>query len=252
MKFTLLVAVSLFTSCGTNYLKYNRFRLEPIEHSNKWYMGKAVYLKKEADVSVNVSFDHVESSKYQFDISFINNSENDILINPSKFRYVSSDSLIESGIEPKGFEVPALDPEKILERVNYKKALEKDRYSQSKSVDATMGFLGLLVDLATIGEDKTQEDYDREAELSHRKRLEKATEEQLHTSRLKRYAEERNYFETSLLRKHSLEPKKAYSGKVFFPIITDRKYLYLIIPIERRNENSSITYKFNFPFKKYR
>ncbi len=199
-------------------------RLKPASDNTTWLFGKEYSSIAVENIKVAIAFDRAYRDYIVFDVEISNLSDELFLVSPEKFLCTPLISLTDSLDEQKLY---AVDPETKLLEIDKGLSKENADYASEVIVDATVSILALFADIASDDEDGT-DDYYAEAQLG---RLERNAN---HSRQVTNLNILRDKWEFNTLRKTHLQPEYEIQGKIYFPVITDARFLKINLPIAGR------------------
>ena len=226
--FYLTLAV-LFTSCAT---PKPVVRMNPVSENVKWNYGQAYASDTVNGVVVEAAFDKSTPEYNVFDVSVINNSNMEFLVDPASFRFedVTTDP-VNPGI------IKATDPEEVL--LDIDKRISKDEADAKNAKVGGAILAGALVAtsvaIAVSDANDDHHHHHREADpnlLVSAPIIIDGSNNYVPGDYVSSIERQREMWETSTIRKTSLEPGYKIEGKVFFPKFVSPGYYNFIVPVD--------------------
>lgn len=229
----LIIVITLFVSCAKRPI----VRLRPVSNTSTWYLGKEVVSFEANDISVAIAFEETDREHAIFYVEIANQSGDTIMIDPNRFYFIQyqnlenlADKSLNHGDRTKFY---AVDPEKYILETEKEISRENARYATGKAMDATVGFLGFIDFIAHLGERKSREEMKEEEQEKEREEKRDQEAEEWHEKKIKRLTNIKDKWKISTLRKTTLAPNQAVSGKVYFPRFIKKKYFVFHFPIDK-------------------
>jgi len=207
-------------------------RLSPLAGETSWVDGKE-FTKSSADnIEVAAAFESIDATFIVFEVEITNLSAQPVLVSPEKFYSLPLASPQDTMSFPTSAQAGyAVDPESKILELDKQIARAEASYATTAGIDAVFGLLGLVADIATIGQEKSEaaikqkqkqrrerEITDREREIDHKNNLDKLKTEKVQWT-------------SNALRRTTLDPNHTTIGKVYFPANYNARYLKLCLPV---------------------
>jgi hypothetical protein len=222
----------IFASCAPAPV----LRLNPLAGETKWIYGKEFARSATDEVEIAVAFESMDEAAVVFDVEITNLSTQPILISPEKFYYLPlawpQDSV---GLTTATQVCHAMDPETKILDLDKEIAREKSSYATAAGIDAVGGLLDLVVDIATIGEEKSEKEIKEEEQRKRDEEIARQQREVNHENRLASLKSEKAKWESTTLRRTTLDPEQSARGRVYFRANEKATYLKLCFPIGEAN-----------------
>jgi hypothetical protein len=212
-------------------------RLSPLSSETKWIYGKEFASSATDDLEIAVAFESMDEAAIIFDVEVTNLAGQPVLISPERFYYLSlavPEDTISLVATPKRIS-SAIDPEFEILDLDKKISRENASYATAAGIDAIGSLIGLFVDIATIGKKKTEQEIKEEEQSKcedERFRRERQID---HENSLANLKNEKAKWESTTLRRTTLDPEQSLRGRVYFPANDKTKYLKLCFPIGEAN-----------------
>ncbi|HEY9166831.1 MAG TPA: hypothetical protein VIS48_11775 [Candidatus Kryptonia bacterium] len=219
------------------------FRDEPLADSTTWYSGKQFQAATSDSITVSVAFENEIQRTVTFYMVVGNESSRNFLVAPEKFYYTGLAQVDDpfSGEELERLDtVYALDPESQLMSINKQVAQANATYATQSGLNAASALLQLVGDVATIGQNKTDEQQQNEEDLRRSRAESQMQNEADYDSKLNTLSDQRDFWANATLRKTTLFPNTAVGGRISFPVDMDLTKMTLVVPID------TTTIRFNF------
>jgi hypothetical protein len=208
------------------------YRLEPKNDNTIWFWGKEYQQFKENEIEIIIAFSEQYENYLVFDLSIASSSDKQTLIKPEEFYCIPKRILEKVNFIKVMDTIWAIDPEQALLALDKAKSRENAQYATARANDALGSLFKLTIDIATIGQQKTNEEIQREELEDQREELNRLNTEISHNSSIKNINNIRDLWSTEAIRKTTLFPKYSIHGLIFFPIHKYANTLTIIIPIE--------------------
>lgn len=211
-------------------------RLNPLASETKWVYGKEFARTATDEMEIAVAFESMDEATVIFDVEITNLSAQPILVSPEKFYYLPLTSLQDTvGLSTSKKVCYAINPEiKILD-LDKEISRENASYATTAGIDAVGGLLDLFVDIATIGKKKTEKEIKEEEKRKCDEEIARQEREIDHTNSLARLKSEKTKWESTTLRRTTLDSEQSVRGRVHFLANEKAKYLKLCFPIGEAN-----------------
>lgn len=229
----LTLAVSfVFASCAPAPV----LRLKPLFSETKWIYGKEFARSATDQVEIAVAFENMDVAAIIFDLEIINLSEQPIIVSPEKFYYLPLNWPQDTtGLHAPGKISYAIDPEIRILDLDKEISRENASYATATGIDAVGSLLGLFVAIATIGKEKTEEEIKEEEKRRCDEEVSRQEREIYHANSLANLKNEKVKWESTTLRRTTLEPDQSARGRIYFRANKRAKYLRLCFPIGEAN-----------------
>ncbi len=217
-------------------------RADPVSENTVWYSGEEYQTKTEDSVSVSVAFENEINGTMTFYMVVGNSGTDTILVAPEQFymygpyqkvREVWNHRLNYTIYDTtKGIDtVTAIDPKSRLAGINSQMAQANATYATNSGYNAAAALLNLVGDVATIGQQKTEEQRREERDRDHSLKESVEQNQVNYQSAVDRLNSERDYWQNATLRKTTLFPSTAVGGRVCFPVDLGLRLFKLMVPI---------------------
>lgn len=219
--FVALLVLILLSGC---MITPKFFTLNPQEdYSSYWLNGKKYIGTEQENIKIVVAFDRVEHWKAIFYMQVLNQGTQTFDLIPENFTTISD---VEFG--DNGYEVSAINPEKMIMKLEKDIAVKETRLSNRKQVDIFFELCDLTGDLLQDRNERDQE-------------LDRIEDETRHVSNeisyisaeddIRNLNEVKAIWDNKVLRRTTLRPGDVISGLVYFPLNEFAKSMQLNIPI---------------------
>lgn len=207
-------------------------RLNPLAGETKWIYGKEFARSATDEVEIAVAFESMEDTTIVFDVEVTNLSAQPILVSPEKFYY----SLLASPQDSVGLTTAkqvchALDPETKILEFDKEISREKASYATAAGVDATFELLDLVFSLGEIGKQKSEDEIKEEERQERQEEIADCEREINHEKRLSELKTTKEKWESTTLRRTTLDPDQSVRGRVYFRANQKAHYIKLCFPI---------------------
>ncbi|MGV8139322.1 MAG: hypothetical protein AB2L20_29355 [Mangrovibacterium sp.] len=226
--FALAVLTSfVIQSC---YTPANIVKLKPSKEADKWFYGQALVHDSIYGVDYEIGFDKFNNDRYFFDFHISNKSNMPILIDPLQFYYIPYNAQMEPIIPEK---VTAKDPEEEIFMIE--KHLSRNEARRRNQLGISLAAIG--ADIATTvivaSDDHYTNDYIQRAVADgvHAGVAASGMTNEEETIDLNSL---RETWESSAIRKTTLDSNYAMHGKVIFPASPDASYIEINVPVDDR------------------
>ncbi len=210
MRNFLLIAVLILAGCVG---PYKIAKLEPQGSRTYWNWGRQYAIETSGEIEVRIAFENNTRSQLVFNIEIENFGNDTLLVAPELF-YVEYFKLAN---DTAAYATEsAVDPESMIVQ------LEKDQSQQNADEinNATSQLLEVSLeaasDIATLGQEQTQEEYELEQADRDRSRAYRAQENFDLKMNQMSLDERRIFYDETLLRKTSLPPNTRMTGQSYF------------------------------------
>lgn len=219
--------LSILVSCATPQAI---IRMQPTDKNVKWFYGQAFASDTLLGIVVQAAFERATSDYNIFSLSFTNNSNMDYLVDPSTFYFedVSTNTLNPHIIK-------AIDPESILLDID-KQISQNDADIKNARISGaiiTGTLVAATVALAVSDDDRPNHNRHNDPDLFIAAPIiidnGNNYSNEVNISPLE---QKRDTWETSTIRKTTLEPKYKVEGKIFFHRFEKPGIYNLIIPVD--------------------
>ena len=232
-KFFFLPVLLLGMACAPSPV----LRLNPLSGETKWIYGKEFARCETDEVEIAVAFDSMDEAAIIFDVEVTNLAGQPVLISPERFYYLSlvwPQDTVSLAAAPRRASY-AIDPEiKILD-IDKEISRENASYATYTSIDAVGGLLDLVGIFANIGKKKTEQEIKEEEQRRRDNEIARQNQEISYENIMARLKSEKAKWESTTLRRTTLDPEQSVRGTVHFPANDQAKYLKLCFPIGETN-----------------
>jgi hypothetical protein len=222
-----IVGLLVLAGCGPSINP----SLTPVKPVARWIHGAGFVEETRDGLTMSAAFQQASANQLVFLVGLANDGDTPVIVSPEKLQCVLSDPR-----DPMRMAAPsaanAQDPEAKLRDLENAKIME--RSNQSTGADIVALFLVLEVaDAVSIPKHRTKEENRREAERD-RQLYSSMNQNKRHSEeREDRYSAQQKEIESTMLRKHTLEPGKRLLGRVEFNLnTTNFKKVTLKVPVE--------------------
>ena len=220
-----LLTIFFFQSC---FAPRNVIRLQPETENIKWLYGQQFISDSINGVIYEVGFSQTSGGQYWFDFSITNFSNLPILIDPANFYIQPFNGRMQPMTEKK---IAAVDPETEILEIE-KKMLRNDARQRNQ---IGMGLVAATIDVATgiavTTDDNPDNDHLR-THLTHHVMSMAAHDGATNAIHVQNLNDIKEAWETSTIRKTTLESNCNMKGRVFFPAFPDAVYIRLYLPVD--------------------
>jgi len=207
-------------------------RLSPLANETSWLDGKEFATISADSIEAAVAFESMDAKLIVFEVEITNRSEQPVLVSPEKFYslplFSPQDTMSFPTSAQAGF---AIDPESKILDIDKQISREKASYSTMEGVDLIFGLLGVVAAIATIGQEKTEEEIKQEQQQRRELEILDREQEINHKNNLAKLQNEKVQWTSSALRRTTLNPNHTTIGKVYFPANYKARYIKLCLPI---------------------
>jgi len=215
----------------------------PVSDNTVWYSGKEFQTQTTDSLTVSIAFENEIGGTSTFYMVVGYSGAGTVLVAPERFYCYGVDTIsgsVYSSSQNRTIKfwnvrtdtVLAIDPERQLNGINAQIAQANATYSTKGGINAATALLQLVGDLATIGQNKTDEQLDREEKQRRSLNASEARDQIDYSTQMESLASQREYWENATLRKTTLFPNTAIVGKVLFPVNTGLTSFKMVIPID--------------------
>jgi hypothetical protein len=243
-----LIVIFVLSACSPEPV----LRLEA-EDEDKTVIQGMEYLQSDLDESTAILayYRHI-NNKVVMDLEVINYANTSVRVNPAKFSYkayklksgvpiltaISSKSrsnkayILQSGGEKVLIESGTIiDPESEILEIDKQKSRETARETRNLVLDAVASGVSMASEIATIGEEETREERAVRQRLRMDRRIERSKRREAFYERVTSLNEQRNYWETEVIRTTDLIPEKSAAGELIFPAVRDAHIIEIHLPV---------------------
>lgn len=231
MSFRITVfVVTIFASIGIQscYSPANIVKLKPNGDADKWFYGQALVVDSVYGVDYEIGFDRLNNNQYFFDFHISNRSNMPILTDPLQFYYIPYDAQMKPIIPQK---VTAKDPEEEIFQVE--KHLSRNEARRRNQFGISLAAIGadIATTLIVASDDNENNDYIQRAVADgvHMGVAASGIGNEEETFDLN---ELRESWETSAIRKTTLNTNYSMHGKVVFPASPNASYIEINVPVD--------------------
>ncbi|MCK5077659.1 MAG: hypothetical protein KAR38_14855 [Calditrichia bacterium] len=215
------------------------FRAVPDEENTVWLYGKE-YLELQTDsYDIAIAFEGPSAYELVFDIEITNRTTKPVLVDPGRFHYDAVNPSDTTALFK--YRMYAKNPEIELINIAKNRSRENAGYATRKGNEALFSLFNLVVDIATITEEKTEEEIEDDVEFEMIREENSILKDIEHEEKINALNNEVEIMETTALRKTTLGHNYAVRGQIYFKIGKYSKYIKLHLPIGK--ENVEIVYK---------
>lgn len=211
-------------------------RLSPLAQDTRWIWGKEYATSAANEIEVAAAFESMDENLIAFDVEVTNWSAQPVVVSPERFYYLPltspQDTVNLAAAKQVGF---ALDPETKILDLDKEISRENASYAAIAGADAIGGLLNLILDIATIGTEKTEEEIKEEEQRRRDDEIARQTREITHENSLANLKNEKIKWESTTLRRTTLDPEQSARGRVYFRVNDKTQYLKLCFPIGEAN-----------------
>ncbi len=217
--FSGMLFLFILSSCASSPTVIYRLNTVGNNWEKRWLNGREFTKLEDDKVELVIAFDEIRGGLISFDIELLNKSRRTILVSNELFEMISLDAKGNT-VDNKKNRQTAIDPEKVLIRLDLLEARENSQYENDKNSDAVFSLFELFADIAVISTAKTQKEKDKWIERSEKSRREnrerEAEKEKEHNNFKFLLSDEKYKWKINALRKSSLLPGEKIQGKIFF------------------------------------
>jgi len=218
LKHTLLI-ISLFCT-GCFVTPRPVYILEPAQETGVWLMGKQFFHSRTDNFKIALAFDQVNYNDYQFQVEITNTGSQPFIISQENF-YLVAYKEINQHVFIDTF--LAIDPEQEILELQKDQSREYASYQSEKANNSLFSFLDLALDIASIGEPKTEEDILREENEDLQRDVDELETELDHEVEIKSLNNDFDRWQYKSLRKTTLPQGYLIRGKIYFPLLEKAK-----------------------------
>lgn len=202
------------------------------EDPGKVFVMGTEYIKIEKD-GIEAIAAFIEEYNYMvlFDISIANYTDSVVRVQPESF-YFMEEGKTEYAL--RGITTPAYDPEQKLLEYDMLGRKEDARYASKQTGSTIMAIFDFATDIASIGEEKTEEDIENEAAETEDLLAKIETDNIEHENAKVILQGDMKQWSVDALRKTDLPPGYAIRGIVYFPARYYAKSITLCLPVAGR------------------
>jgi hypothetical protein len=224
---TLAVSV-IFASCAPAPV----LRLNPLADETKWIYGKEFARNATDEAEIAVAFESMEDTTIVFDVEVTNLSAQPILVSPEKFHYLLLASPQDSVVLATAKQVCyALNPETKILDLDKEISRENASYATAAGIDATFELLDLIFSLGEIGKQKSEDEIKEEERQERQEEIADCEREINHEKLLAELKTTKEKWESTTLRRTTLDPDQSVRGRVYFRANQKAHYIKLCFPI---------------------
>ena len=213
--------------------------MKPINTKTTFDWGKEVVNFKKDNLLVNVAFVRSTDAYLLFDVEVQNGSGKTQLVSPENFFY---QVMLADSLEPLDNRFPAVNPESKLLEINKAEARENADSRTSYLLEFTSAMANTASDIASINQERTQEEIDREEEDRQRRKEDYELEEIERTLTFQSLNAKREYWENQMFRKTHIPHGYSLKGRVAFNRFNN-KHPYLKFTFEIGEEAFEVVYQ---------
>lgn len=224
----LLLAIVVLASCATPKAV---IRMNPVSENVRWNYGQAFASDTVLGIVVEAAFDNTTNEYAIFDVSIINNSNMDYLVDPVLFRIEKIISEVEHNTELK-----AIDPESVLLNIDKQLSQNEADIKNAKVGGAIVAGAILATSVAIAVSDvgdvhRHHREVDPNLIIAAPILLDDSAnyDTKDYVSSIER---KREMWASSTIRKTTLQPGYKIEGKVFFPKFVSPGFYNLNIPVD--------------------
>jgi|GEM_PF-5906802 len=233
--FSFLSLLWLMNSCASIPVA----TMQPVNIPTTFNWGSEVVTFKENGLILQVAYVRSTDEHYIFDVEVQNASSYPQLVSPEDFFY---QIMLADSLPPQDNRFPAINPEIKLLEINKTEARENAEERTSYLLELTSAVTNTAADLATINQEKTEEEIDRiEAERAER-RNDFEQEERERAFYFHSLNEQRDYWENRMFRKTHIPHGFSLKGRVAFYRLNN-KYPFLKFTFQAGDENFEVAYE---------
>jgi hypothetical protein len=208
-------------------------RLSPLADETEWLDGREYARSSAGDIEVAAAFESLDETFVVFDVEITNLSAQAVLVSPEKFYALPLASPQDTvGLlaanHASNF---AVDPEIKLLDIDKQMAREQASYATSTGIDAAVSLLDLVITVATIGTEKSEEEIKEEERARRENQIAHQEREIDHNNRLAELKNLKEKWQSTTLRRTTLNPNQTLFGKVYFPANSQARYVKLYFPL---------------------
>ena len=221
-------AIYLFTFIFISCASIPVYRVNSLENSKYYLMGRETIIKKDNDINVILNFENQSGKELIFYLVVENNSLKSITIDPSKIYAEILDSPDASNSSKK---IYAVEPENELVRVDK----EINQVNANKQTADGINFIVATLDLASstagIFEKKSEEQINREYSERMERKDNMERDEEEYNEDINKLNQNKKYWEDEVLRITTLKTEERIGGFFHLQIYPETDYFNLVIPI---------------------
>jgi hypothetical protein len=231
------ILIIIFLPLSGCFTPASVFTLTPSEPDVQWIDGIGFVNKNAKDISIQVGYVERQDNLLSFNLFIENISDRPVLVDPAKFKCAYRNCQTEDCTKLDAGEQAsfAVDPERQIQQLDIQISHEIENYRVSQSQEAVGGVLSLILSIASIGEEKSEEQIQREEENAEDNERRKIERENEHINRIDVLENQKSVWETQALRKTILLTNQTIEGNVYFKAQNETGYLQLRFPMDSTN-----------------
>lgn len=232
--FIYLIAV-ISSSLPGCYAPKKIMRLTPVDTGTEWYNGREIVTSANKNAVISLNCEGMRNGYHVMFLQYDNRSNRKITIEPDDICF---DTYITEKINGrdtlvKRFRLSAVDPELQIRSIDESlNTLEAEKNSRT-SLEMFGSLLGAASSISDAGKKLSPEEKEkREKLLEERERKSLQAEEEY---RNKKYDlnNEKDYWENSVMRKHTVYPGERLAGNIYFPVDDRAELIRVFIPADK-------------------
>ena len=230
--FVILLPLLIF--CAATPGPVFRMQMIPDENDRVWLYGKEYARIAGDNLEFIIAFDRVLEAEnlVSFDVEIVNQGTQTVLVTPESFKGYY---LLKNKEATVSSPYTAVDPELKLLVTDLALSRENSRYLQENGLKGVARIFDLVYDLATITQEKTEEELADEEQEDIDREEGDIQDENHHNAVMTDFWEKRDVWENTALRKSTLPPGFSMEGKIFFPMRGNCLYLKIVFDEEHEN-----------------
>ncbi len=217
-----IISIVLLQSC---FSSKNILKLQPeSKDSGKWLYGQQFITDSIDGIIYEVGFERCQNEQYWFDFTITNKSNMPILIDPSNFKIQGYNGYKKPLLEKK---VSALNPENEI--LKLEKSLAKADAFEANSLGLSLlaASIDVTTGVVTATDDNPNNDF---LSTNFLEGVQEGRESNAY--HVQNALEVKDAWESSTIRKTTLETNYKIQGKVFFPAFREASFVKLFLPID--------------------
>ena len=200
-----------------------------------WNYGREYTVNESNNITTFVAFERSYDEFLIFNVEVVNNSETSVLISPEESYYIpvynKHDNIMFDGVYDWemykdsidhvvcwDYKLFSIDPEEKLLEIDMNISRGEAEQKNQATYNIIAASLDVAAGVAIAASDNTSdEDVDEWFDLAAERREERRIDEINLQNSIVSFKDNRNYWESRVLRKTTLIPNYSINGKVFFP-----------------------------------
>ena len=213
--------------------------MQPVNTSTTFDWGKEVVTFNEGGLILQVAYIRSTDEYYIFDVEVQNATGSPQLVSPENFFY---QIMLAETFTPLDNRFLAVNPEIKLLEINKTEARENADQRTSYLLELTSAVTNTAADIATINEERSQEEVDRQEAERQERRNDFEMEEMERRLTFQSLNEQRHYWENHMFRKTHIPHGYSLQGRVAFYRLNN-KHPFLKFTFEAGNKAFEVVYE---------